>query len=113
MLKRYQVLIEDWLGEHFKAISKKYDISFSEAIRIILCLQVPKLAKIAHPKCRTVSLDKEMVKTIKKASKSKIDIVNFHKLLSRIYFEARKTVEIWTKEEERASRAAYQNKRSK
>ena len=99
MLKRYQVLLEDRLADHCKTISEKYDISFSEAIRILLSLQIPKLAAIAHPKCKVKHLDQEMVKTIKAARHKKLQRVNLHRLISEIYFEGRKSIETWTREE--------------
>ena len=110
MLRRYQVLLADWLGDHFKEISKKYDISFSEAIRIVACLQVPKLAKIAHPKCKFISFDKELVKAIKQASTNRSNSADFHKLLSEIYFEARKALEVWDKEEKKINKAHLKTK---
>lgn len=104
MLERYQVLLSDWLAVHLKNISKKYDISFSEAIRIALSLQIPKLVSIAYPKCKYTVDDKKLVKTIKKASQDESSREELHKLLSDIYFEGRKAVEFWTAEEKRRKR---------
>ena len=99
MLERYQVLISDWLAAHLKDISEKYDISFSEAVRVALCLQIPKFVSIAYPECKIKVSDKELVKTIKKASRNKAFREDLHKLFSSIYFEARKVVEFWTMKE--------------
>lgn len=99
MLTRHQVLLEEWLVAHLKDISVKYDISFSEAIRIALCLQIPKLIEVAYPKCCTISADREMVKTIKAVNARELNVESKHKVISRIYYEARKAIELWTKEE--------------
>ena len=104
MLKRYQVLLEDWLGDHFKAISRKYDISFSEAVRILTCLQVPRLVNAAYPKYKFKNFDKELVRAIGEANRDRMNAERFHKLLSRIYFETHKILELWSKEEEKRSR---------
>ncbi len=37
MLKRYQVLLPDWLEDYVKLLADKYDLSFSEIIRTIIC----------------------------------------------------------------------------
>ena len=45
MLKRYQVLLDDWLADTIKALADKYVISFSELIKVILCLETMQLLK--------------------------------------------------------------------
>ena len=109
MLQRYQVLIGDWLAEHLKTISAKYDISFSEAIRIVLCLQIPKLVKVAYPKFNLANLDDEMVNHIKRTNNSRQDLEEFHKYLSKIYFEAHKAVEFWSTEENKKKTSQSKN----
>lgn len=101
MLKRYQVLFEDWLADHLKAISKKYDISFSEAVRIVLCLQIPRMIKIACPKCNTATLDRKLIETIKAANRNKTNMEDLHRLIAKIYFEGRKAAEFWSEEEKK------------
>jgi len=104
MLKRHQVLPEDWLGDHLTAISKKYDISFSEAIRLVLSLQIPGLVSIAYPKIKTKSLQKELVSCIRKQARNKEVRGEFHILVSHIYFQARKSVESWEIEQKKLAR---------
>lgn len=99
MIKRYQILLNDWLGDHLSTIAKKYDISMSEATRLVLCLQVPKLASIVYSKIKPAALDKKLVTTIKKYNNNKASRMELHKLISDIYFEARKALETWTVEE--------------
>ena len=104
MLKRHQVLLEDWVVDHLKKISNKYDISFSEAIRLMLCLQIPKLVKIAYPEVNIKTLDKELVKIIKAVNADKMDIGCLHKVISKIYFNARKAMELWSQEENKKTK---------
>ena len=40
MLKRHQILLNDWLVEYIKNCSDRYDISFSEVIRLTLCVEM-------------------------------------------------------------------------
>jgi hypothetical protein len=101
VLKRYQVLFTDWLAEHIKFIADKYDISFSEAVRIALCLQVTKLVSTAYPKYKIRDIDKEFVGVIKKKKLNKVKQEQFHKMLSKIYFEARKATEFWKEEQKK------------
>ena len=99
MLKRSQILLTDWLVEHLKGISEKYDISMSEAIRLVLSLQIPKLVSIVYPKYKIAITDKKFVAAIRKASSGKMGEENFHKLISEIYFEGRKATEFWSAEQ--------------
>lgn len=102
MLKRYQVLLEDWLGDHLHTISEKYDISFPEALRIVLCLQIPKLVSAAHSKHKVAISDKVFVNIIKKCACDKNFRERLHKTISDIYFEARKAIEFWEDEEKKS-----------
>lgn len=40
MLKRYQVLLPDWMEEYIKYLVDKYDLSFSEVIRGEICIAI-------------------------------------------------------------------------
>ena len=95
MLKRYQVLLSEWLGDHIKSTSEKYDISFSEIIRLALCLNIIKSASKAYPKCkRKLHLaDDVFVDIISNKFERKINQEKLHKLISQIYFEGRKATE--------------------
>lgn len=37
MLKRYQVLLPDWMEDYIKFLVERHDVSFSEIIRAELC----------------------------------------------------------------------------
>lgn len=93
MLKRQQVLLTDWLVDYIKFISEKYDVSFSEIIRITLCLQLGRLISLIFPKHKFDISEQEFIKILKRAEKRKRTEEEQHRLISRIYFEARKTIE--------------------
>jgi hypothetical protein len=99
MLKRYQIILNDWMGDHYKLVSQKYDVSFSEMVRMALCVDIMNATRIAFPKYKFKIDEKILTKTIKKKDiVGTIGVEEFHKLLSKIYFEARKATELWTKE---------------
>jgi hypothetical protein len=99
MLKRYQVLLSEWLADHIKHTSEKYDISFSEIIRLALCLNILKSVSEVYPKCRRkLRLSKNLFSDImSNKSKEDIDQEELHKLISQVYFEGRKATECCAK----------------
>lgn len=108
MLKRYQVLLDDWLANHLKAISEKYDISFSETIRIALCLQVIKLINLAHPSKYSADKGRGLSKLVVKRNRKKsIELEEWHKFVSYLYFETRKAIEYWTDKEKRLKKKSF------
>lgn len=96
MLKRYQILLNEWQAEHYRIVSEKYDVSFSEMIRMALCMDIMMATKVAFPKYR-LKINRKLVEN---AMKNR-DIVRsmgaekFHMLLSQLYFETRKATELW------------------
>ena len=102
MLKRYQVLLDDWLGEHLQYIAKKYDVSFSETIRWAICMHVSKAVNRAYPKLKPKNFAKQHLGLIKKRnSKGSLDEVELHKFLSDLYYETRKAIELWEGQEKK------------
>lgn len=98
MLKRYQVILNDWQAEHYKEVSKKYDVSFSEMVRMALCLDIIYATQLSFPKYRAKLNDKLLKKAIKTRSITQaMTIEQFHAFLSKVYFEARKATELWAK----------------
>jgi len=96
MLKRYQVLINDWLVEHLKLVAERYDISFSEVIRVLLCLKILELINMRYPKCKSKIKNSEIANIVnKRANVKDFDTDELHKFLSNVYFETRKAIECW------------------
>ena len=99
MLKRYQVLINDWLADYIKLLSKKYDASFSEVVRLSLCMEYAYTISLSYPKYKTKINHKKTLNQLKKLMRTKKFLEGHHEVISRTYFEARKAIEFASKEE--------------
>jgi len=93
MLKRYQVLLPDWLEDYLKWGVERSKVSFSEIIRLEVCLGV--LATIAelHPEYKPGIELKDILSAIKSYAKQKPSKDKVSNFLSTIYFETRKAIE--------------------
>lgn len=93
MLKRYQVLLPDWMEDGIKHYVKKYKISFSEAIRAEICASILATVPKQFSEYKPDLTHEDMVTMIKKMTKEKMTREEVKRLLSRVYFEARKAAE--------------------
>jgi len=93
MLKRYQVMLEDWIEEYVKLVAEKYDLSSSAVIRVHLCLAILFVIPTLYPGYKPNLANKDLQELSKKAAKNELDEVETHKMMSTILFEARKAVE--------------------
>jgi hypothetical protein len=93
MLKRYQVLLPDWLEDYLKWGVEQSNVSFSEIIRLEVCLGVLSTIEELHPEYKPGLALQDIlsaIKTYAKQNSSKEEVSNF---LSTIYFETRKAIE--------------------
>ncbi len=93
MLKRYQVLLPVWLEDYLKWGVERSKVSFSEIIRLEVCLGVLATITELHPEYKPGLALKDILSSIKSFAKqqpSKDKVSNF---LSTIYFETRKAIE--------------------
>ncbi|MGD9014842.1 MAG: hypothetical protein PVI33_02310 [Candidatus Omnitrophota bacterium] len=104
MLKRYQVLLNDWLADYIKVLAEKYDASFSEVIRLSLCMEYAHTIPLRYPGYKTKLNPKEIIRKVNKTAKLKQFKEEEHKLMSQVYFEARKAVEFALEKEKQSSR---------
>ncbi len=93
MLLRQQVLLEDWLVEYLKLLSEKYDLSFSEVIRLALCAQFNEMVTLLYPSIKSKIDKKKFLRLLQSSNKNKQSREELHKFISKVYFEARKTIE--------------------
>jgi len=93
MLKRFQVLLTEWLAEYAQFISQEFDVSFSEAVRILMCIGSIQAIKELSPKYKTKMNVRNVVAAIKKEKNNKSREEITHKLISKAYFETRKAIE--------------------
>ena len=93
MLKRYQVLLSDWIEDYIKYVAERYDLSSSSVIRIHMALGIIFIRTIMNPGYKLNFGNKEFQESSKKAFEGELDEAEAHQLMSRILFEARKVVE--------------------
>ena len=93
MLKRYQVLLNDWLADYIKVLAEEYDASFSEVIRLSLCMEYAYTISIRYPGFKTKLNHKKVLEEMSELIKTDRFEEEHHKIMSRAYFEARKAVE--------------------
>ena len=93
MLKRYQVLLPDWLEDYIKFLVDKYDLSFSEILRAEICFSI--LCSVTHlfPEYKPDLKKENMLAHLETSVGNDITREDMHRMLSRIYFETRKAVE--------------------
>ncbi len=93
MLKRCQILLEDWQEEYLKNVSERYDLSFSEVIRIGLSEALLYIISLLQPEHKSKLTEKQFRDMIIKLGKNDIPAYERHKIIGTIYFEARKATE--------------------
>ncbi|NIO19799.1 MAG: hypothetical protein GTN76_03425 [Candidatus Aenigmarchaeota archaeon] len=106
MLKRYQVLLPEWLEDYHKFLVDKYDLSFSEVLRIALCIEVLTIVPLLYSEYKAGISAEEISNLIKKKLDEKMDQDELHRFASKIYFEARKAVEYRLKKEKITKKVA-------
>ena len=93
MLKRYQVLLPDWLEDYVKLVADKYDLSFSEVIRAIMCNWILASVPNIYPELKLGITPKDIYEMVKAEAQDNMKREDMHRMLSKIYFESRKAAE--------------------
>lgn len=93
MLKRYQVLLPDWLEDYLKWGVKQTGLSFSEIIRLEICVAVMAMITELHPEYKPSLAVREIYSIAKSFQKKKLGKEDLNKFASQIYFETRKAIE--------------------
>lgn len=93
MLKRYQVLLPDWLEDYLKWGVKQTGLSFSEIIRLEICFSVLSLIEELHPEYKPNITMKDVTEIAKSFNKSGFTKEDIDRFASRVYFETRKAIE--------------------
>ena len=101
MLKRYQILMNDWLADFVKERAKGFDISFSETVRMALCVYYTLLLSQDCKECKTGMTMKKNAAATKRWLESPEPLEEMHKAMSRVYFEARKAIECYQKQQKK------------
>ena len=100
MLKRYQVLLPEWLEEHVRYISDRFDLSFSEVIRGEICFATLVAIRLLHPEYKPDMTPDEIISQTKKVEKDELKREDLHRHLSKLYFETRKAIEYWLEKDQ-------------
>ncbi len=90
MLKRYQVLLPDWMEDNIQYYVSKYDLSFSEGIRAELCSAIIATVQIQFPEYKPNITLEGIIDRLKKMQGRKTNKEEINQILSKVYFEARK-----------------------
>jgi len=94
MLKRNQILLEDWQVEYLKLLAKQNDFSLSETVRIVVCTGILHTAPALYPELKSKIIgEKEMLKIAIEGCNRDTPQEKRHQFTSKIYFEARKATE--------------------
>jgi len=93
VLKRYQVLLPDWLEDNIKLFADRYDLSFSEVIRAKICVAILAAMPKVYPEYEPGLTLEEIMNMFTGTNAVKMEREEVHRMLSKIYFEARKAVE--------------------
>jgi hypothetical protein len=92
-LKRYQVMLSDWMGDYVKFVAERYDLTTSDVIRGHMCFGFLYAISMMYPEFKSDLESKKFAELPKKVDNANLDIEELHKLTSKIIFEARKAVE--------------------
>ena len=104
MFKRYQVLLPLWFEDYIKYVAEKYDISFTEVIRLEMCFAFISTAVQLYPDYKPELTIKDVFVRLKKYTQGKTEREDFLKLSSEVYFEARKAMEFRFKKERKGKK---------
>ena len=91
MNRKFNVFLPVWLSDYINAFRERYGLSFSEGVRVCLCLSVICITDMMHPEYTPGISVVQICEEIKSFQKGDQDKVK--EKLSEIYFEARKAIE--------------------
>ena len=93
MLKRHQVLLDDWQEVFIRNSAENFDFSFSEVIRILIADAILNLMFSLKPKNNLGITYNDLTELKKKVLDPKTSVEERHKIISKVYFEGRKAAE--------------------
>jgi len=96
MLKRYQVLLPDWLEDYIKHGVARYGFSFSEIIRLQMCFSILSFIEELNPEYQAKVKTMDILKIVNKSAQNEADKDELKKFVSLVYYETRKAIEYRT-----------------
>jgi len=98
-------LLTDWQEAYLKEAMTINDFSFSEMTRILISEGILHFASIAYPEYKPELTTKEHGRMIKKGANPNTPAEEKHRLIAKLYFEARKVAEYRKKKIKRQKKA--------
>jgi len=93
MSKKYQVILPNWLADYIEIISEAYELTISEVLRLEICFGILAATQQFFPEYEQKAPLAEIFKQHQDIKPKDIDREQFHKNISKIFFETRKAVE--------------------
>lgn len=93
MYKRFQILLSDWQEKYLRDAMELNDLSFSEMVRIILSEGILHTVSLLYPGYSAGVSRKDLASWIKKGANPDTSSEEKHRLIAKLYFEARKASE--------------------
>jgi hypothetical protein len=93
MSKKYQVILPNWLADYIEIISEAYELTISEVLRLEICFGILSATQQFFPEYEQKALLAKIFKQHQDTKPKDIDREQFHKNISKIFFETRKAVE--------------------
>lgn len=103
-MKSYQVLLPHWLEKHIKQSVTFLDISFSEVIRLQICISILTFQNIGFPEYKAGITLEYISDSIKKMLSTDFERDEILQLCSEVYFETRKALEYRDKEDKKVKK---------
>ena len=73
MLKRYQVLLPDWLEDYVQFLVNKYDFSFSEVLRAEICCSILTSVSVLYPNYKPGISIEDVLKLVKEDAQENME----------------------------------------
>jgi hypothetical protein len=93
MLRRKQVMISDWLDDFVQYTAQKYDISYSEVLRLGTAYFLADVLSKADPKYKMKVTSKEISKVVYDGLEQCGDVEVTRKLIADIYHESKRILQ--------------------
>lgn len=93
MLKRFQVLLPDWLETYIEYNAELYGLSFSEILRTQICITTLVAITTFYPEYKPDISIEDIFRPELDFPTDKIAKDKVHQMVSKISFEARKAIE--------------------
>ncbi len=98
MGKKFQVVLPVWMEDYLQNICDEYDLTISELLRLEISLAFICFVSHSYPEYEGPTMQDLGIPLAKDAPhKDKVDREVMHRVLSKIYFEARKAADFHMK----------------